>query len=49
MLRLVDPLCQLIVCMVITYSKGKDQPNKVQSCSWSAEEGKLFFPVPVRA
>ena len=35
-------------CMVITNSKDKDQPGKVanQSCSWSAEQGKLFFPCP---
>ena len=33
------------VCMVITYSKGKDQPGKgCQSCSWPAEHGKLIFP-----
>ena len=35
--------------MVITYSKGQDQPRVswgCQSCSWSAEEGKWFFTCP---
>ena len=34
-------------CMEVTYSKRKDQPGKgYQSCSWSAEQGKLIFPCP---
>ena len=34
-------------CMAITYSKIMDQAGKAegcQSCSWSAEQGKHFFP-----
>ena len=31
-----------------TYRKSMDQPGKVadQSCSWSAEQGKIIFPCP---
>ena len=34
--------------MVITYSKGKDQPGKVANpaCLWSAEKGNYFFLSP---
>ena len=34
--------------MIVTFSKGKDQPGKqgCQSCSWSAEQGKRIFPCP---
>ena len=38
------------VCMVITYSKGKDQPGKVANPArghLNRENG--YFPVPVRA
>ena len=39
-----------IVCMVITYSKGKDQPGKVANPARSQLNKKNeFFPVSVRA
>ena len=44
------PYSCMYVCMVITYSKGKDQPGKVANLT----RGQLnreneHFPVPVRA
>ena len=37
----------MYVCMVITYSKGKDQLGKVANTfSWSAEQEKCIFPCP---
>ena len=49
----------MYLCMVITYSKGKDQPGKVANPvrgqlanparGQLAERGNKFFPVPVHA
>ena len=39
----------MYVCVYgYTYSKSMDYPDVVgyQSCSWSAEQGKLIFPCP---
>ena len=39
-----------IVCMVITYGKGKDQPGKVANpARGQPNKENDFFPVPVRA
>ena len=40
------PCMAINVRMVIIYSKGKDQPGKCQSCSWSAEQEKTILPCP---
>ena len=38
------------ICMVITYSRSKDQPGKVTSRAGDQlNGGKQYFPVPVRA
>ena len=40
----------MYVCMVITYSKSKDQPVKVANIAHGQlNRKKLYFPVPVRA
>ena len=40
----------MYVCMVITYSKGKDQPGKVANpASGQLNRENDFFPVPARA
>ena len=38
----------MYICMVITYSKGKDQPGKVANPSRGqlADQGKLILPCP---
>ena len=48
-----DNICRLIlcnppdVCMVITYIAEHGSTGKgCQFCSWSAEQGKCFFPCP---
>ena len=39
-----------IMCMVITYSKGKDQPGKIANpARGQLNREKCVFPVPVRA
>ena len=40
----------MYVCMVITYSKGKDQPGKVANpARGQLNKENYFSPVPVRA
>ena len=41
----------MYVCMVMTYSKGKDQPGKVANPARGQlnREENEYFPVPVRA
>ena len=40
----------MYVCMVITYSKGKDQPGKVANPTrGQVKRENEYFPVPVRA
>ena len=46
MLRLIDPLCLLIVCMVITYSKGKDQPIRFSPARGQLNRKKYYSLSP---
>ena len=40
----------MYVCMVITYSKGKDQPGKVANFArGQLNRENVFSPIPVRA
>ena len=40
----------MYLCMVITYSKSKDQPGKVANpASGQLNRENEYFPVPVRA
>ena len=40
----------MYVCMIITYSKGKDQPGKVANpARGQLDRGNKFFSVAVRA
>ena len=42
--------CSMYICMVITYSKGKDQPGKVANpARGQLNRNNEYFPVPVRA